>query len=77
MRCLSHFFIFKTEKCMKGSYLFMQKTRICYFCARKLKKMYGFTESDLVKNDLYKKFISSDKEFLKTTHNNLLNTQLS
>ena len=77
MRCLSHFFIFKTEKCMKGSYLFMQKTAICYFCARQIKKMYGLTESDLLENDFYKKFISSDKEFLKTTHNNLLNTQLS
>jgi len=77
MRCKSHFFIFKTEKCMKGAYKFMRITSICYFCARYLKKGYGFTESDLVKNDLYKKFISSDKEFLKTTHNNLLNTQLS
>ena len=62
---------------MKGAYKFMIKTRICYYCARYLKKRYGFTESDLVKNDFYKKFISSDKEFLKTTHNNLLNTQLS
>ena len=77
MRCKSHFFIFKTDKCMKGAYIFMQKTAICYFCARYLKKMYGLTESDLLKNDFYKKFISSDKEFLKTTHNNLLNTQLS
>jgi len=62
---------------MKGAYTFMQKTAICYFCARYLKKMYGFTELDLLENDFYKKFISSDKEFLKTTHNNLLNTQLS
>jgi len=77
MRCKSHFFIFKTEKCMKGAYTFMQKTAICYFCARYLKKRYGFTESDLFENDFYKKFISSDKEFLKTTHNNILNTQLS
>jgi len=59
MRCKSHFFIFKTDKCMKGSYLFMQKTRICYFCARKLKKMYGFTESDLLENDFYKNFLKS------------------
>ena len=77
MRCLSHFFIFKTEKCMKGSYLFMQKTRICYFCARKLKKMYGLTEEILLKDDFYKKFISSDKEILETNYNNLLNTQPS
>ena len=59
MRCLSHFFIFKTEKCMKGAYTFMQKTAICYFCARKLKKMYGLTESDLLENDFYKKFLKS------------------
>ena len=59
MRCKSHIFIFKTEKCMKGSYLFMQKTRICYYCARYLKKMYGLTESDLLENDFYKKFLKS------------------
>ena len=77
MRCKSHVFIFKTEKCMKGSYLFMQKTRICYFCARKLKKMYGFNEEILLKDKFYKNFISSDREFLKTTRNNILNIQLS
>ena len=59
MRCKSHIFIFKSEKCMKGSYKFMQKTRICYFCARKLKKMYGLTESDLLENDFYKNFLKS------------------
>jgi hypothetical protein len=59
MRCKSHFFIFKTEKCMKGAYIFMQKTAICYFCARKLKQMYGLTESDLLENDFYKKFLKS------------------
>ena len=59
MRCKSHFFIFKTEKCMKGAYTFMQKTAICYFCARYLKKRYGFTESDLLENDFYKKFLKS------------------
>jgi len=75
MRCLSHFFIFKTEKCMKGAYKFMRKTRICYFCARKLKKMYGFTESDLIENNFYKKFISSDKDFSQTIHNSLLNNR--
>jgi len=69
MRCLSHFFIFKTEKCMKGSYKFMKKTRICYFCMRYLKKNYGITESDLLENNSYKKFISSDKDFLQTIRN--------
>ena len=59
MRCKSHIFIFKTDKCMKGSYLFMQKTAICYFCAKQLKKMYGLTESDLIKDDFYKKFLKS------------------
>jgi len=59
MRCKSHFFIFKTEKCMKGAYKFMKITFICYFCARYLKKMYGLTESDLLENDFYKKFLKS------------------
>ena len=59
MRCKSHFFIFKTEKCMKGAYKFMKITSICYFCARKLKKMYGLTESDLLENDFYKNFLKS------------------
>ena len=69
MRCLSHFFIFKSEKCQKGSYKFMKKTRICYFCARKLKHDYGLTEEFLLKDDFYKKFISTDKDFLQTIHN--------
>jgi len=69
MRCLSHEFIFKTDKCQKGSYLFMQKTRICYYCMRYLKKNYGITESDLLKDKFYKKFISTDKDFLQTIHN--------
>ena len=69
MRCKSHFFIFKSDKCMKGSYDFMRKTSICYFCMRQLKKMYGLTESDLLKDKLYKKFISTDKDFLQTIHN--------
>ena len=59
MRCKSHFFIFKTEKCMKGAYKFMKKTAICYFCVRYLKKNYGITESDLLKNDSYKNFLKS------------------
>ena len=71
MRCLSHFFVFKTEKCMKGAYIFMQKTRICYFCVRELKKMYGLTEEILLKDDFYKNFISFDRELLKTTDKNL------
>ena len=69
MRCKSHIFIFKSDKCMKGSYDFMRKTSICYFCMRQLKKMYGITESDLIKNKFYKKFISTDKDFLQTTRN--------
>jgi len=69
MRCKSHIFIFKTDKCMKGSYDFHKKTGICYFCMRQLKKMYGLTESDLIKNKFYKKFISTDKDFLRTTRN--------
>ena len=69
MRCLSHEFVFKNEKCMKGAYKFMKKTAICYFCARYLKKNYGITESDLLENNSYKKFISSDKDILKTIHN--------
>ena len=69
MRCKSHIFIFKTDKCMKGSYDFHKKTGICYFCMRQLKKMYGITESDLLKNKFYKKFISTDKDFLQTIHN--------
>ena len=69
MRCKSHIFIFKSDKCMKGSYEFMQKTQICYFCMRQLKKMYGLTESDLLKDKFYKKFISTDKDFLQTIRN--------
>ena len=69
MRCLSHEFIFKTDICQKGSYLFMQKTRICYYCMRYLKKNYGITESDLLKDKFYKKFISTDKDFLQTIDN--------
>ena len=59
MRCLSHFFIFKTEKCQKGAYKFFKKTRICYFCVRKLKYDYGLTESDLLENNFYKNFLKS------------------
>ena len=69
MRCKSHIFIFKSDKCMKGSYDFHKKTGICYFCMRQLKRMYGITESDLLKDKLYKKFISTDKDFLQTIHN--------
>ena len=54
---------------MKGSYKFMKKTRICYFCARKLKHDYGLTEEFLLKDDFYKKFISTDKDFLQTIRN--------
>ena len=69
MRCLSHFFVFKTDKCQKGAYKFFKKTRICYFCARKLKQLYGITESALLEKYFYKKFISSDKDFLQTIRN--------
>ena len=54
---------------MKGAFKFMKKTAICYFCARKLKKIYGFTEHDLLENNFYKNFISTDKDFLQTIHN--------
>jgi len=59
MRCKSHIFIFKSEKCMKGAYLFMRKTSICYFCMRQLKRMYGITESDLLRENFYKNFLKS------------------
>ena len=59
MRCKSHFFIFKSDKCMKGSYDFIKNTGICYFCMRYLKKMYGLTESDLLKEKFYKNFLKS------------------
>jgi len=36
---------------------------------RYLKKNYGITESDLLENNSYKKFISSDKDFLQTIRN--------
>ena len=73
MRCKSHFFIFKTDKCMKGSYKFMKETAICYFCARKLKKMYGITEEILLKDKFYKNFISNNKDFSRTIHDSLSN----
>ena len=69
MRCLSHEFVFKTNKCQKGAYKFFKKTRICYFCVRKLKHDYGITEFDLLEKNFYKKFISTDKDFLQTIHN--------
>ena len=59
MRCKSHIFIFKSDKCMKGAYIFMQKTAICYFCMRYLKKNYGITESDLLEKNFYKNFLKS------------------
>ena len=59
MRCKSHIFVFKTDKCMKGSYDFHKKTGICYFCMRQLKKMYGITESDLLRENFYKNFLKS------------------
>ena len=59
---------------MKGAYLFMQKTSICYYCMRYIKKMYGFNEEILLKDEFYKNFISSDREFLKTIDKNLAYT---
>jgi hypothetical protein len=59
---------------MKGAFNFMKKTAICYFCARKLKKIYGFTENDLLKDNFYKNFISTDKDFLQTIGKMKLNT---
>jgi len=66
MRCLSHEFLFGVDKCMKGSYKFMQKTRMCYFCVRQLKKMYGLTNEDLLNNNLFKKFTGNSKTYLNT-----------
>ena len=77
MRCKSHFLLFKTDKCMKGAFKFMKKTSICYFCARKLKKIYGFTENDLLKDNFYKNFISTDKDFLQTIDKKLINNPMS
>ena len=59
---------------MKGAFKFMKTTAICYFCARKLKKIYGFTEHDLLENNFYKNFISTDKDFLQTIGKMKLNT---
>ena len=59
---------------MKGAFKFMKTTAICYFCARKLKKIYGFTENDLLKDNFYKNFISIDKGFLQTIGKMKLNT---
>jgi len=59
---------------MKGAFKFMKTTAICYFCARKLKKIYGFTENDLLKDNFYKNFISTDKDFLQTIDKMKLNT---
>ena len=66
MRCLSHEFLFGVDKCMRGSYKFMQKTRMCYFCARKLKHDYGLTEEKLLDRELFKKFTGNPKTYLKT-----------
>ena len=63
MRCFSHIFIFKKEKCFKNFYEGMEKTRICYFCLRKIKKMNK------------KQLRSFDKEFSKTKKNTLLINQ--
>ena len=59
MRFKSHIFIFKSDKCMKGAYIFMRITGICYFCMRYLKKNYGITESDLLREKFYKNFLKS------------------
>lgn len=59
MRCLSHIFLLKKEKCFKNYYPGMEKTRICYFCLKKIKKIYGYTLQDLMNKELYKKFIKT------------------
>ena len=59
MSCKSHNFIFKTDKCMKGSYDFQKKNWIFYFCMIYLKKNYGITESDLLRENFYKNFLKS------------------
>ena len=66
MRCLSHEFLFGVDKCQRGSYKFMRKTRMCYFCARKLKHDYGLTEEKLLDKGLFKKFTGNSKTYLST-----------
>ncbi len=39
MRCLSHIFVFKEYRTFKSPCSQMEKTRICYFCSKKIKKM--------------------------------------
>ena len=76
MRCLSHFLLFKTEKCYKNFNKQMKVTRICYFCVKrliKLKKIDNY--NDLLQNENYKNFISFDKGILQTNHKLQLNPQ--
>ena len=76
MRCLSHFLLFKTEKCYKNFNKQMKVTRICYFCVKrliKLKKIDNY--NDLLQNENYKNFISFDKDILRTNHKPQLNLQ--
>ena len=58
MRCLSHIFIFKKDRTFKNFYPGMEKTRICYFCVKKIKKM----------NE--KQLRLFNKNFLKPNHKN-------
>ena len=60
MRCLSHVLIFKHEKCFKNHYNEMNKTRICWFCVKKLRTL-GYIKNldDLLKDDYYKNFINT------------------
>ena len=66
MRCLSHEFLFGVDKCMRGSYKFMRKTRICYFCVRKLKHDYGLNEEKLLDKELFKKFTGNFRTYSNT-----------
>ena len=60
MRCLSHFLLFKTEKCYKNFNKQMKVTRICYFCVRRLIKLKKIDSlEDLLRENYYKNFIKT------------------
>ena len=72
MRCLSHVLIFKHEKCFKNHYNEMNETRVCWFCVKKLRTL-GYIKNldELLKDDYYKNFISTDKYLVKPIYKNL------
>ena len=72
MRCLSHVLIFKHGKCFKNHYKEMNETRVCWFCVKKLRTL-GYIKNldELLKDDYYKNFISTDKYPVEPIHKNL------